>query len=460
MLRIHFTHDDLTRVRIARAPDPLAESLLSLSLVQTREAGGVALEGWRSRTRRSIRPELRVLFDLATPVGAVEAAEAFLHAGSHTLPESLEQIWSLPGRRWSADLRTLSRMRPQAARWVYELHRGEREWRELVDRRLREYHAFAVAPYWSQLLAAAHTDRVRRATLAADRGLDGLLDSLHPDIRWRSPVLTLPCPVDADLRLRGAGVMLVPTFFWPEPLALTDNRGLDHPLVLHYPLAPDLTTYRAIWSSAARTGRTARSSPCSAPLAPVPCERRPTRPAPPNSPAAPAPPPPPPATTPASCVPQACSPPNAPAPASGTPSPSSARPSSTTAPPIARNRPRHHPLAVTAPRRARQAGATTAVRGSRDTSVRPPETRRPEAAAGPDTAAAPLGTVRAETGATARGRRPPGPAGNRYTSAVRRVVAAPGSWWSRRRSPRPGHRGGTPCCASCRHRTRGTRPGS
>ncbi|MFF2951558.1 ArsR/SmtB family transcription factor [Kitasatospora sp. NPDC057965] len=254
MLRIHFTHDDLTRVRIARAPDPLAESLLSLSLVQTREAGGVALEGWRSRTRRSIRPELRVLFDLATPVGAVEAAEAFLHAGSHTLPESLEQIWSLPGRRWSADLRTLSRMRPQAARWVYELHRGEREWRELVDRRLREYHAFAVAPYWSQLLAAAHTDRVRRATLAADRGLDGLLDSLHPAIRWRSPVLTLPCPVDADLRLRGAGVMLVPTFFWPEPLALTDNRGLDHPLVLHYPLAPDLTTYRAIWSSAAADG--------------------------------------------------------------------------------------------------------------------------------------------------------------------------------------------------------------
>ncbi|MER6365167.1 helix-turn-helix domain-containing protein [Kitasatospora sp. NPDC001527] len=254
MLRIHFTHDDLTRVRIARAPDPLAESILSLSLVQTREVGGVALEGWRSRTRESIRPELRVLFDLATPLGAAEAAEAFLHAGSHTLPESLEQTWSLPGRRWSADLRALSRTRPRAPRWVYELHRGDREWRELVDRRLREYHAFAVAPYWSQLLAAAHTDRARRATLAADRGLDGLFGSLHPDIRWQSPVLTLPFPVDADLRLRGAGVMLVPTFFWPDPMALTDNRGLDHPLVLHYPLAPDLTTYRAIWSPAAEDG--------------------------------------------------------------------------------------------------------------------------------------------------------------------------------------------------------------
>ncbi|MEV0192288.1 helix-turn-helix domain-containing protein [Kitasatospora purpeofusca] len=254
MLRIHFTHEDLTRVRIARAPDPLAESMLSLSLVQAREVGGVALEGWRSRTRRSIRPELRVLFDLATPLGAVEAAEALLHAGSHTLPESLEQTWSLPGRRWTAEQRTLSGTRPRGPRWVHELHRGDREWRELVDRRLREYHAFAVAPYWPQLLAAAHTDRARRAVLVADLGLDGLFGSLHPGIRWRSPVLALPSPVDADLRLRGAGVMLVPTFFWPEPLALTDNRGLDHPLVLHYPLAPDLTTYRAIWSRAAPDG--------------------------------------------------------------------------------------------------------------------------------------------------------------------------------------------------------------
>ncbi|WP_051742994.1 helix-turn-helix transcriptional regulator [Kitasatospora sp. MBT66] len=254
MLRIHFTHEDLTRVRIARAPDPLAESMLSLSLVQAREVGGVALEGWRSRTRRSIRPEQRVLFDLATPVGAAEAAEALLHAGSHTLPESLEQTWSLPGRRWTAEQPTLSGTRPRAPRWVHELHRGDREWRELVDRRLREYHAFAVAPYWSQLLAAAHTDRARRATLVADLGLDGLFGSLHPGIRWQSPVLTLPSPVDADLRLRGAGVMLVPTFFWPEPLALTDNRGLDHPLVLHYPLAPDLTTYREIWSQATPDG--------------------------------------------------------------------------------------------------------------------------------------------------------------------------------------------------------------
>ncbi|MFF7591243.1 ArsR/SmtB family transcription factor [Kitasatospora purpeofusca] len=254
MLRIHFTHDDLTRVRIARAPDPLAESVLSLSLVQTRDMGGVLMEGWRSRTRGRMRPEQRVLFDLATPLGVAEAAEAFLHARSRTLPESLEQIWSLPGRRWSADLRVLSGMRPRAPRWVHELRRGESEMRAMVDRRLREYHSFAVAPYWSQLLAAAHTERARSATLAVDRGLDALLGSLHPGVGWQSPVLTLPCPVDADLRLRGAGVVLVPTFFWPEPLALTDNRGLDHPLVLHYPLAPDLTTCRAIWSSTAEDG--------------------------------------------------------------------------------------------------------------------------------------------------------------------------------------------------------------
>ncbi|MFF8770805.1 ArsR/SmtB family transcription factor [Kitasatospora sp. NPDC015120] len=251
MLRIHFTHDDLTRVRIARAPDPLTETVLSLSLVQARHVGGVALEGWRSRTRKRLRPELGALFELATPAGATEAPEAFLHAATDSLPDSLDHTWSLPRRRWAADLTILEYLRPGTPRWVRDLHAGSREWRGVVDRRIRQYHAFAVAPYWSQLLAAAHTERTVRALATADTGLDGLLGTLHPDIRWAAPVLSVPCPLEADVHLRGTGILLVPTFFWPEPMAMTDNRGPEHPLVLHYPLARDLTTYRAVWAAAA-----------------------------------------------------------------------------------------------------------------------------------------------------------------------------------------------------------------
>ncbi|WP_380280817.1 ArsR/SmtB family transcription factor [Kitasatospora purpeofusca] len=249
MLRIHFTHDDLTRVRIARSPDPLTETVLSLSLVQARDAGGVALEGWRSRTRKRLRPELGMLFELATPAGPAEAPEAFLHAATGSLPDSLDHTWSLPRRRWAADLTVLEYLRPRTPRWVRELHGGSREWRGVVDRRLRDYHALAIAPYWSQLMAAAHTERTARALGAADAGLDGLLGSLHPDIHWASPVLTVPCPLDADVHLRGTGILLVPTFFWPEPMAMTDNRGPEHPLVLHYPLARDLATYRTVWAA-------------------------------------------------------------------------------------------------------------------------------------------------------------------------------------------------------------------
>ncbi|MFE6864995.1 ArsR/SmtB family transcription factor [Kitasatospora sp. NPDC057692] len=251
MLRIHFTHDDLTRVRIARTPDPLTETVLSLSLVQAREVGGVALDGWRSRIRPRLRPELGVLFELATAAGPAEAPEALLHAATESLPDSLDHTWSLPRRRWAADLTVLEYLRPRTPRWVRDLHGGSREWRGVVDRRLREYHAFAVAPYWSQLLAAAHTERTARALAVADAGLDGLLGSLHPDIHWASPVLSVPCPLDVDVQLRGTGILLVPTFFWPEPMAMTDNRGPEHPLVLHYPLARDLTTYRTVWTAAA-----------------------------------------------------------------------------------------------------------------------------------------------------------------------------------------------------------------
>ncbi|MEV6973029.1 winged helix-turn-helix domain-containing protein [Kitasatospora sp. NPDC093806] len=221
--------------------------------MQSPTTGGAALDGWRERTRRGLRPELRPLFELAA-AGARHVPEAFLHAGATSLPESLDHTWSRSARRWLADLGALAVLRPDLPRWVRELHRGDRQWAGLVRRRLREYHALAVAPYWPQLLAAAHTERTRRALAGVDGGLDGMLGTLHPAVSWDAPVLSVPCPFDLDLRLNGRGLLLVPTFFWPEPLALTDNAGPENPLVLRYPLAADLAGYRAVCAPTASAG--------------------------------------------------------------------------------------------------------------------------------------------------------------------------------------------------------------
>ncbi|MFE6270506.1 winged helix-turn-helix domain-containing protein [Streptomyces goshikiensis] len=254
MLRIHLTPDDLARVRIAPAPDPLAETILSLPVLQGRDRGGAGLDGWRERTRRALLPGMRPVLELAQARPDEYVPEAFLHAATATLADSLDHTWSLARRQWTADLHATEVLRPDAPDWIRRLHAGEREWSGIVHGAVERYHAVAVAPYWSQLLAAAHADRTRRALAAADTGTGGLLASLHPEIRWDPPVLSVPCAFDTDLEPAGRGLDLVPTFFWPRPLALLDNAEPERPLVLRYPLARDLATYRAVWAAAAPLG--------------------------------------------------------------------------------------------------------------------------------------------------------------------------------------------------------------
>ncbi|MEU0688829.1 ArsR/SmtB family transcription factor [Streptomyces uncialis] len=254
VLRVHFTPDDLARVRIAPQPDPLAETILSLHALQAADKHGVALYGWRERTRAGLVPALRPLLELA-PAGPGEyLPEVFTHATTSTLADSIDHTWSLPSRQWTADLRATQQLRPRAPRWIHALHHGDREWGRLVREALPRYHAVAVAPYWAQLTAATHSDRARRSVTLADAGVDGLLSTLHPHIRWASPVLHIPCESDADLRLPGSGILLVPTFFWPGPLALVDNAEPERPLVLRYPVALEPAGYRAVWAPSAPTG--------------------------------------------------------------------------------------------------------------------------------------------------------------------------------------------------------------
>ncbi|MEV6734737.1 MULTISPECIES: winged helix-turn-helix domain-containing protein [unclassified Streptomyces] len=89
------------------------------------------------------------------------------------------------------------------------------------------------------------------AVVPVELPVGGLLGSLHPEIRWEAPVLTVPCAATTDLKLEGRGVVLVPTFFRPDPLVLCDNAEPERPLVLRYPVAHDLAAYRAVCSAAA-----------------------------------------------------------------------------------------------------------------------------------------------------------------------------------------------------------------
>ncbi|MFC8665453.1 hypothetical protein [Streptomyces sp. NPDC057199] len=78
-------------------------------------------------------------------------------------------------------------------------------------------------------------DRAVRAREMLRGGVEALLSTLGPSLRWRPPHLEAEYPLDRELRLDGRGLLLVPSVFcWQAPITLTDPRL---PPVLVYPVA-------------------------------------------------------------------------------------------------------------------------------------------------------------------------------------------------------------------------------
>lgn len=114
---------------------------------------------------------------------------------------------------------------------------------------LRAYHRAAVEPYWTHIQAQIEAERAARGRALLDGGADELLASLPPMLRWRAPVLECDYPVDRDVRLRGRGLLLQPSFFCRRTAVTLHDPEL--PPVLVYPAAAHL-------ASAPTGGETAR----------------------------------------------------------------------------------------------------------------------------------------------------------------------------------------------------------
>ncbi len=236
MIRFHFTESDLVRFRLASGPDPMWETLLSLHLLQGR-AGGLVFRQWRHAVRRRLSPTLRPLLELTPPYGY---SPDFLTptAGADGLDAGIEALLATSRHRLRADLRHLAAYRP-ASSWTKSLADGERDSLRLLAATVRDYHRLAVAPYARWIQAATDAERVARTRILATMGVEGMISSLHPDLRWRPPVLEVHgFRVTRDVYLDGRGLSLIPSFFcWEQPTLL---REPDRRPVLVYPVADRL----------------------------------------------------------------------------------------------------------------------------------------------------------------------------------------------------------------------------
>lgn len=221
MLRIHFTPRDLARTTVSTRPAPLWEVLLSLHMLQQQD-GRMIFEDWRRHVRTKVAPDqMRLLLELTPPKGyspdfltPAESAPDFESA--------LEMTLSTPRQQLRSQLDLLSKYRPVSP-WTRELAQGDRNSMRKLGRAIRTYHDAAIAPYWKSIGTHVSADHAHRGEALARHGVDRLLSTLHPRVRWAAPVLQVLDMNDRDLYLDGRGIELQPSAFcWQVPTKLRD----------------------------------------------------------------------------------------------------------------------------------------------------------------------------------------------------------------------------------------------
>ncbi|GAB2791556.1 ArsR/SmtB family transcription factor [Amycolatopsis magusensis] len=234
MLRIHFSVEDLVRIRILDQPQSMWELLLSLHLVQTTQ-GDPVFGRWRRDLRRRLTPTTRMLTTLARPKGY---SPDFLTPATDApgLEAGLESLLSTSREQLRTDMSKLA-AQVDLPPWASSVADGGRHTMRHLAVALREYHTAAVEPYWRSISCHVRADRDRRIETAATGGMESVLESLHPAVRWKSPVLEVAYPVEQDLHLEGRGLVLVPSFFcWRLPISLADQSRRP---MLVYPVQRD-----------------------------------------------------------------------------------------------------------------------------------------------------------------------------------------------------------------------------
>jgi DNA-binding transcriptional ArsR family regulator len=251
MHRIHFTADDLTRVRLAPTLGPMAETLFSLYALRGR-AEETMFGAWRRRVRGGVDSRLSVLaaitpqrlpsFDLALLAGPgrhlAESAETFLASPRQTVRAELDFYAGHHGRV------------PAALSGLADSLDARREVLATVE----TYHGAAVGPHWRRIRAHLDAERAQRGTILLDRGVEGLLSSLHPSIRWSPPTLHVDAgeQFDDDFTLDGRGLVLVPSFFLRFPGVMYEP-GNPAACTLLYPVALGVDHAADIWTDGPST---------------------------------------------------------------------------------------------------------------------------------------------------------------------------------------------------------------
>ncbi|GAA4447994.1 winged helix-turn-helix domain-containing protein [Phytohabitans houttuyneae] len=238
-MRIHFTGHDLAQTFLLDGYDAMWELVNSLQALQG-GYGRTTFGAWRRRVAEDLRrsglarvvrhqlfpvaPHAAYFPDLLTPpvgrLGPAAGIDAVLHT---------------PARRWAAELGRLGGAAGAGA-WLDGLRAGGRRALGELGATLAAYYRCAVSPHLEAIAGSVHDDLAARRGAAQDGGVEALLTTFRPMMRWDPPVLEVPShPSRRDIHLEGRGLVLVPSYFCRlHPLTIFDP---ELPQVLVYPVA-------------------------------------------------------------------------------------------------------------------------------------------------------------------------------------------------------------------------------
>ncbi|MGK5517892.1 ArsR/SmtB family transcription factor [Micromonospora sp. URMC 107] len=235
MLRLRLGPADLCRVRFADRLHPVGTAMLACQALYDAEAArtapgpaaGAATATGRVRSAASVLrhllPARGRLPDFLTPLDGLESVAA-----------GLEAIRAVPVRRVRAEV-TAAYADLAETPLRRRFAEADGETMGLFGRALGTWHDAVLAPHWADL-TDVHRHQVAEATghLAA-HGLDGLLNALHPAIRWEASTLTLTVRTwwSATVSGTGQGLLLLPSpLAGPHPRVLVEP---DRPVLVVYP---------------------------------------------------------------------------------------------------------------------------------------------------------------------------------------------------------------------------------
>jgi DNA-binding transcriptional ArsR family regulator len=235
MLTIAFNADDIARTRIAAAPDPLWELVLSLHMLRG-QRGDLLFRQWRRSTATALRgaglgARMRLLNALTPTYGYFPD---FLNPAAALcgMEHGLDAIRSTPRSVLRQDLQRLS-VRARAA-GLGPLARGDVAELVALTRTMRAYHDRAIAPHRETIAAAIEYDRALRMHAMLNGGVEGLLASMRGMLSWSAGDLRVAGHPDQGIQLGGRGLVLIPSYFLlHHPVTLFDDAL---PPVLVYPI--------------------------------------------------------------------------------------------------------------------------------------------------------------------------------------------------------------------------------